>query len=251
MNYNGCSDFLWVELPPCDSCTRNRNRKSLAIWPRNNCKAPLTQKPQVLFTKTWQSGVGKAFSSQNIRNLKSPKMSLNKGYFGDLRATCPDVLENVSAQLDVFCFRGWKSPQGLYDRSSDLASPEPNRQSSCRKFGMRLSSETVPKIEIAIASYFPSRPEIAFQGRDMGGCKTYGGRKRYQRTRPPEKFWTPPKELVFCSVVDFCTGKTEQRHPREWTTHRTRGVQNRFLGGVSFVRFSSPSFFHPPMHGAL
>ena len=51
-------------------------------------------------------------------------------------------------------------------------------------------------------------------GRDMGGvtpggCKTYGGRKTYQRTRCPENFWTPPKELLLCSVVDFCTGKTE------------------------------------------
>ena len=45
--------------------------------------------------------------------------------------------------------------------------------------------------------------------RDMGGCKTYGGRKTYQRTRSPENFWTPPKELLVCSVVDFCTGKTE------------------------------------------
>ena len=46
-------------------------------------------------------------------------------------------------------------------------------------------------------------------GRDMGGCKTYGGRKTYQRTRSPENFWTPPKELLVCSAVDFCTGKTE------------------------------------------
>ena len=46
-------------------------------------------------------------------------------------------------------------------------------------------------------------------GRDMGGCKTYGGRKTYQRTRSPENFWTPPKELLVCSVVDFCMGKAE------------------------------------------
>ena len=41
-----------------------------------------------------------------------------------------------------------------------------------------------------------------------------GGRKTYQRTRPPEKFWTPAKQLLVCSVVDSCRGKTEQRHPR-------------------------------------
>ena len=55
------------------------------------------------------------------------------------------------------------------------------------------------------------------------------------------------KRLLVCSVVDFCTGKTEQRHPRGWKTYRTRGVQNPFLGGVSFVRFSSSLFFPPPM----
>ena len=31
---------------------------------------------------------------------------------------------------------------------------------------------------------------------------------------------------------------------------RERGIQNPFLGGVSFVRFSTPLFFHPP-HGVL
>ena len=44
-------------------------------------------------------------------------------------------------------------------------------------------------------------------GRDMGGCKTYGGRKTYQRTRSPENFWTPPKKLLVCSVVDFVQEK--------------------------------------------
>ena len=43
----------------------------------------------------------------------------------------------------------------------------------------------------------------------MGGVQTYGGRKTYQRTRSPENFWTLRKELLVCSVVDFCTGKTE------------------------------------------
>ena len=83
----------------------------------------------------------------------------------------------------------------------------------------------------------------------MGGCKTYGGRKTYQRTRFPENSWTPPKELLVCSVVDFCTGKTER-----W---RLRGVENvPYEGGSKtpfwegcpswLVRFSTPSFFHPP-----
>ena len=56
--------------------------------------------------------------------------------------------------------------------------------------------------------FFVSPPSVRL-GRDMGGCKTYGGWKTYQRTRSPKNFWTPPKELLVCSVVDFCTGKTE------------------------------------------
>ena len=85
-------------------------------------------------------------------------------------------------------------------------------------------------------------------GRDMRGCKTYGGRKTYQRTRSPENFWTPPKELLVCSVVDFCTGKTER-----W---RLRGVENvpyeggsktPFWEGCHSWGFPPPSLFHPPM----
>ena len=73
-------------------------------------------------------------------------------------------------------------------------------------------------------------------GRDMGGCKTYGGRKtspekRHQRMRSPENFWTPPKELLVCSVVEFCTGKNRALTPESgWKTYHTiGGVQNPFL----------------------
>ena len=87
-------------------------------------------------------------------------------------------------------------------------------------------------------------------GRDMGGCKTYGGRKTYQRTRSPENFWTPPKELLFCSVVDFCTGKTEHWHLRGWKTYRARGGPKPLLGrGVIREVFLPPLF--PSPHGVL
>ena len=42
-----------------------------------------------------------------------------------------------------------------------------------------------------------------------GDFSEYGGSKTYQRTRSPEHVWTPPKELLVCSVMDFCTGKTK------------------------------------------
>ena len=51
----------------------------------------------------------------------------------------------------------------------------------------------------------------------------------YQRTRSPENFWTLPKELLVCSVVDFCAGKERG------------GSKTPFWGArVSFVRFSTP-----------
>ena len=38
-----------------------------------------------------------------------------------------------------------------------------------------------------------------------GGAKRMGGVKRTRE----RAFWTPPKDLLVCLVVDFCTGKTE------------------------------------------
>ena len=79
-------------------------------------------------------------------------------------------------------------------------------------------------------------------GRDMGGCKTYGGWKTYQRTRSPENFWTPPKELLVCCVVDFCRRKTEHWH--------VRGVENvPYEGGPKplFGRGVIREVFHPPL----
>ena len=62
----------------------------------------------------------KSFRARAPGNVasKSPKIYLNKGQLGGLRATCPPALANVAAQLEVFCFRGWKSPQGLYNHST-------------------------------------------------------------------------------------------------------------------------------------
>ena len=78
------------------------------------------------------------------------------------------------------------------------------------------------------------------------GVQNVWGRKTYQRTRPPDKFWTPPKELLVCSVVDFCTWKNRALTPEGGGKRTARGVQNPFLGGVSFVRFSNPLLFPPP-----
>ena len=88
-------------------------------------------------------------------------------------------------------------------------------------------------------------------GHDMGGCKTYGGRQTYQRTRPPEKFWTPlQKSFWSASVVDFCTGKTEQRHPRGVENVPYEGVPKPLFGrGVIREVFLPPLFSTP--HGVL
>ena len=81
-------------------------------------------------------------------------------------------------------------------------------------------------------------------GRDMGGCKTYGGRKTYQRTRSPEHFGTPPKELREI----YCTGKTGQWHLRgvENVPYDGGGPKPLFGRGVIREVFH-PLFFPPPM----
>ena len=81
-------------------------------------------------------------------------------------------------------------------------------------------------------------------GCDMGGCKTYGGRKTYQRTRSPENFWTPPKELLVYSVVDFRTGKQSTDTWEGWKTYRG-GPKPLFGRGV--IR----EVFHPLFRAAL
>ena len=74
-------------------------------------------------------------------------------------------------------------------------------------------------------------PKLEELGRDMGGCKTYGGRKTYQRTRSPENFWTPPKERLVCSVVAFCTRKKST----DW------GVWKTYHGSGNDYTINSPT----------
>ena len=84
----------------------------------------------------------------------------------------------------------------------------------------------------------------------MGGCKTYGGRKTYQRTPSPENFWTLQKSFWSALSWIFVQEKQSTDTWGGWKTYRRRGVQNPFLGGVSYVRFSTPLFFPPP-YGVL
>ena len=81
----------------------------------------------------------------------------------------------------------------------------------------------------------------------MGGCKTYGGRKTYQRTRSPESSWSPPKRAFGLLCRGFLYRKNRALTPEGGGKRTVRGgVQNPFLGGVSFVRFSTPLFFSTP-----
>ena len=85
-------------------------------------------------------------------------------------------------------------------------------------------------------------------GCDMGGCKTYGGKITYQRMRSPENSRTPPKRASGLLCRGFLYRKKRALTPESGGKRTVRGgVQNPFVGGVSFVRFSTPLFFHPPM----
>ena len=61
------------------------------------------------------------------------------------------------------------------------------------------------------------------------------GRKTCQSTRPPENILDPSKRASALLSRGFTV---------------RGGSKTPFFGGVSFVRFSSPLFFHPP-HGFL
>ena len=81
-----------------------------------------------------------------------------------------------------------------------------------------------------------------YLGHDMGGCKTYGGEENVPENALSRKFWTPQKELLVCSVIDSCRGKTEHRH--------LRGVENvPYEGGPKplFGRGVIREVFHPPL----
>ena len=73
-----------------------------------------------------------------------------------------------------------------------------------------------------------------FLGPWYGGCKTYGGRKTYQRTRSPENFG--PLQKSFRSALSwiFVQEKQSTGTWEGWKTYRTRVVQ-----------------FFPPTHGVL
>ena len=79
-------------------------------------------------------------------------------------------------------------------------------------------------------------------GRDMGGCKTYGGWKTYQRTRSPENFWTPPKRAAGLLCRGFLYRKNR-------ALTREGGVENvPYEGGPKplFGRGVIREVFHPP-----
>ena len=70
-----------------------------------------------------------------------------------------------------------------------------------------------------------------------------------ERTRSPENFWTPPKELLVCSVVDFCTQKNRALTPEGGVENvpYEGGSKNPLLGGVSIREvFHPPLFYTPP-----
>ena len=67
-------------------------------------------------------------------------------------------------------------------------------------------------------------------GPSYGGVQDVWGEENVPENAPSRKILDPSKRAsVVCSVVDFCTGKTEQRHPR--------GVENVPYEGGSKTPF--------------
>ena len=84
-------------------------------------------------------------------------------------------------------------------------------------------------------------------GHKKGGCKTYGGRKTYRTTHPPDNFCAPQMSVWPGQSSAFLQGKSSNDVREGWKTYRMMGgPKPLFLGGVSFVRFSLPLLFPPP-----
>ena len=90
-----------------------------------------------------------------------------------------------------------------------------------------------------------------FLGRDMVGAKrnTVWGEKNVPENALSRKFLDPSKTAPALLCHGFLYRKNRALTPEGGGKRTVRGgVQNPFLGGVSFVRvFLRPSFFHPPM----
>ena len=73
-----------------------------------------------------------------------------------------------------------------------------------------------------------------------------GGGKRTRERALPRIFG--PLQNSLWSALSWILYRKNRALTPEGGGRRTvqRGVQNPFLGGVSFVRFSYPLFFHPP-----
>ena len=79
-----------------------------------------------------------------------------------------------------------------------------------------------------------------------GGEKRMGGGKRTEQ-RTLQKISGPlDKSVRSGQSSTFLQGKKSSDTRGGWKTYQTKGVQNHFLGGVSFVRFSSPLLFPSP-----
>ena len=84
-----------------------------------------------------------------------------------------------------------------------------------------------------------------------GGVQNVWGEENIPENALSRKFLDPPKRASGLLCRGFLYKKNRALTPGGgWKMYCTRGVRNPFLGGVSFVRFSTPLFFPPP-HGVL
>ena len=94
-----------------------------------------------------------------------------------------------------------------------------------------------------LAKWFSEAPRPQLLGHDMGGASRMR-EKMYQTMRPPDKFLDPSK---WASGLFNLAVLYRKQSNDTWKCTRRRGIRKPFLEGVSFVRFSSPLFFPPPL----
>ena len=97
------------------------------------------------------------------------------------------------------------------------------------------------------ACYFLWDGNVHILGRDMGGCKTYGGGKRTGERALPKIFGPLQKSFWSALLWIFVQEKQSTDTWGGWKTYRTRGGPKPLFGtGVIREVFHPPLFSTPP-----
>ena len=81
----------------------------------------------------------------------------------------------------------------------------------------------------------------------ISGVQNVWGEESVLEKAPSQKIWTPPKELLVCSVVDLCTGKKKSNDPKGVENVPYEGGPKPLFGRGVIREVFPPLFSTPPL----